>query len=661
MRFIFVFFVLLGPATAFPQKPVGILIQKINATHDISEKVELHLELSRYYQYHHPDSAIYFTRQGMELSKKLNYRLGEARLIGELGALNEKHDNLELARKYALEALAIFKELKHTEGIASQYNGLGIIEGKKGNYQAATKYFISALRLNEKAKNTPGIVQSYIKLGVVNERSGNLDKALNYYQRARELNENEPGALYTLLNNIGIVKAKKGDLKTALKYFEQGAALSDTQTFAPMHLNLAMNAGNALQELGQKDAALKKFNQVLIKTRLYKLPEIEARTLLNLSGLDSSHDLAYLTQALSLAKKIGNKELEAEIFQALSERHNQQGNYKEALEALTTHYRLKDSIYDLDKSREITSLEASYELDKSKERVKTLELSNKTRTAERNVGIIVIALILLTSGGLWFYLKKVQKLNSKLRELNSVKDKLFSIIGHDLRSPMSSIIQMIELMESGLLNKEETNEMLQALRNHSQVSLDTLDSLLLWGKGQLQGLKVRKSAFDSKAILQKNLAFFQRQADQKMITIIDEVPDSLHLFADKDHFDFVLRNLLSNAVKFSFPSGNIRISVDTDQKRGFAIFCIMDEGKGIGKALLGQLFHPMMDSGSGTAGEKGTGLGLMLCKEFLLASGGDIWVHSAEGKGSEFFFSLPLVATKTGQPVREVWETEITA
>ncbi|HEY0898184.1 MAG TPA: tetratricopeptide repeat protein, partial [Sphingobacteriaceae bacterium] len=197
MRLIFVFFVLLGPATAFSQNSAGFLIKKINATSEISEKVDLYLELSRHYQYHHPDSAIYFTRQGLELSKKQNYRLGEARLIGQLGTLNEKHDNLELARKYMLESLAIYKELKHTEGIASEYNGLGIIEGKKGNYRAATKYFISSLRLNEKAKNTPGIVQSYIKLGVVNERSGNLDKALDYYQKARALNENEPAALYT--------------------------------------------------------------------------------------------------------------------------------------------------------------------------------------------------------------------------------------------------------------------------------------------------------------------------------------------------------------------------------------------------------------------------------------------------------------------------------
>lgn len=653
MRFIFVFLVLLGPVAAIAQNsPPSVVekIKKINATQDLAQKVGLYLELGTQLQIQHPDSAIYYTRQGLDLARKAGYRLGEARLIGQLGSLNEKHDNLDLARKYALEALAIYKKLGHTEGIAAEYNGLGVIEGKSGNYQAATRYFVTALRLNEKVDNVQGIVQSYIKLGVVNERSGDLDKALDYYVKARELNGDQAPALYTLLNNIGIVEARKGNLDKALQYFEQGAALSDSAAYALLHLNLAMNAANALKELGQKERALARLRTILEKTRLYHLPEVEARTLINLSGIDAENSLEYLSAALAIASRTGHKDLSSEVYLAMSERHKEDGNYREALGALDQHYKLKDSIFNLTKSREILTLQASYELDKSKEKVQNLELANAKRTAERNGGIVVIALFLLLCGGLWYYVKKIQRLNLKLRDSNTVKDKLFSIIGHDLRGPMSSIIQMVDLMESGLLNEQESREMLQALRNHSQVSLDTLDSLLIWGKGQLQGLAVRKSAFDCKPLLQKNLAFLQRQAEQKMITVADETGHDLRLFADKDHVDFVLRNLISNALKFSYPSGRVMIRTHPGRKAGFVVFSVKDEGKGVRKELLDRLFHPIMDSGKGTAGEKGTGLGLMLCKEFLAANGGDIWVHSDEGRGAEFFFSVPAAAVRERSP-----------
>ncbi len=650
MRFILLLFVLSGHSGAFSLDHGMALPENIIDSTDVGKKVAYFIDLSRRFQYENPDSAIFFTRQGLDIARKAGDRLGEAMLMGQLGTLNEKHDNLTMAKKYMLESLAIYQELRHDAGVAAQYNGLGIIEGKSGNYQAATRYFITALQLNEKAKNTAGIVQSYIKLGVVNERSGDLDKALEYYLKARDLNGGDPAPLYTLLNNIGIVEAKKGNVRTALNYFQQGAALSDSNAYAPMHLNLAMNAANALKELGQPEKALGMFRSVLEKSRRYHLPEIEARTLINLSGIDKPNGTLYLKRALDIARRTGQKELSSEVYLAMSELHKSSGNYQEAISALDQHYKLKDSVFNLNKSREISTLQASYDLDKSKERVQNLELANAKRTAERNGGMVVIALILVLCGGLWYYLRKVQRLNLKLQESNSVKDKLFSIIGHDLRSPMGSIIQMVDLMESGLLNEQESREMLQALRNHSQVSLETLDSLLLWGKGQLQGLVVRKSGFESKPVIQKNVAFFQRQAEQKMITILDETPADLRLFADKDHIDFVLRNLISNALKFSFPSGRIRVCSDLNRFPGFAVFSVKDQGKGIRRELLSQLFHPIMDSGNGTAGEKGTGLGLMLCKEFLAANGGDIWVHSTEGQGAEFFFSVPIPAVRTRLP-----------
>lgn len=640
MRVIVLIFILSGHFTAFSQEKAALL-RKLEAAKADTGKVHLYLGVSRAYQYNEPDSAIHYARLGTRLSQKIHYRLGEAMLLGQLGAVNEKHDNLEAARKFFMEALTIYQQLNYTKGVASEYNGLGILSAKEGNYKKATSYFLKALKLCENAGHKEGIVQSYIKLGAVNERSGNFDKALEYYHRAKNLNGSSPGALYALLNNIGIVEAQKGKLREALEYFEKGAAMSDTSAHAGIHLNLSMNAANALKLLERKHEALTRFKAVVKKAEVYKLPEIQARTLINLSGLETHKALQHLEAALAIAKRIGQMQLQGEIYDALADYHKQAGNYKEALPALEAYYGIKDSLFSASKTRAIASMQASYELDKSKEQIKSLELSNQKRTAERNLVILGIASAMLACGGMWFYVQKVRRLNSRLAESNQVKDKLFSIIGHDLRSPLGSIIQMMDVVESGLLSEDETRVMVKDLKKHSEASLRTLDALLLWGKAQLQGVTVNKVSFESKPLILKTLAFFQRQIDQKLLVIIDQTPSGLSLFADRDHFDFVFRNLLANAIKFSYPSGRVRISVSTREKPGFAVFSIKDEGKGIDPIRLNQLFQPVIGSNDGTAGEKGTGLGLVLCKEFLEASGGGIWVQSKEGEGSVFYFSIP--------------------
>ncbi|HEY1025509.1 MAG TPA: tetratricopeptide repeat-containing sensor histidine kinase [Sphingobacteriaceae bacterium] len=645
MRIFILVLFLLKFSEAFAQAEKNSLLKKLRSARPDTAKVDLYLGLSRLYQESRPDSAIQYARLGLELSRGLNYRLGEAMLTSQLGTINEIHDNIDVARKFNLQALAFYKQLNHTKGIAAEYNGLGILEGKNGNFDAATRYFLKALKLNEKARYKQGIVQSYIKLGLVNELSGELDKALTYYLNARKLNGSDAPGLYYLLNNIGTVEARKGNLREALKHFEEGIAKSDSVAYGSIHVSLRMNAANALDQLGRKQEALVRYKAVLGKTRQYNLPEAEARVLLNLSGLERRKADQYLESALDIAGRIGNTKLEAEIYQEIADHHKQEKRFEKALAALETHHRLVDSILSKAKTREIASLQASYELDKSQEEVKTLELSNQKRTAERNVIIVGTICVLLGCLTLWLYLLKFRRLNQKLAKSNEVKDKLFSIIGHDLRSPVGGIVQMMEVMESGLLSEAETKEMLSGLRKHSEASLETLDSLLLWGKSQLQGISVRKTSFESKPLIQKNLAFFNRQAEQKLIVIKDQTPHGLTLYADRDHFDFVMRNLLSNAVKFSHPSGIIKVSVSTRQQPDLAIFSVSDEGKGIKEELAGQLFQPV-SSDDGTAGEKGTGLGLVLCKEFMQASGGDIWVESKEGNGSVFYFSLPYIEQK---------------
>lgn len=627
---------------AFTQ-PQNTLVSQLKTAKDDTGKVSILLKISRDLQYSNWDSAIYYSMAGIRLAKKLNYTLGEARHTAQLGTIHEKHDNLDVARRYLQSSLQKYRALNDTLGIACQLNSLGIVEGKKGKFNTATNYFITALRLFEKIGNRSGIIQCYIKLGVVNELNNKLDKALQYYLYAKKLNGSDAAGLYPLLNNIGVVEAKRGNLKKALRYFEEGSKMKDSVAFASAHVNLMINAANALHLMGQNGDALIRNKLALQKAKNYNLPEAQSRILLNLSKLENKNNLLYLDEALRISRKIGNKQLEAEILQAIGTYQKDRGSYKESLAAFEKYQELLDTLFNINKEKEIAGLQAAYELEKSNERIRNLELSNEKRTLERNAGIVTILCVLLALGGLWYYLHKVRMLNARLKESNTVKDKLFSTISHDLRTPLAGIVQMMNVLESGLLSRDETRELLQSLKQQSQASLETMNALLLWGKTQLQGINVCKTTFRCKPVVEQTVALFSNQTHQKSLSIRDQVPDELYLSGDIDHFHIIIRNLFSNAIKFSYPHGIISITVSTTSQPGYAVFAIRDQGKGMKEELHKKLFKPLACSDDGTEGEKGTGLGLILCKDFVEANGGKIWCESVPASGSVFYFSMPCI------------------
>ncbi len=648
MKQAFLGFFLLLYLPVFSQLRLQELFKNLQNAKEDSNKISDYRNLSNYYKTANFDSAQYFAEQGLKLSKALKYRKGELLMISQLSSVNQKHGNLDAARKYSLEALQGFREINDLKGIAASNNGLGVIEGKKGNFNIANAYFINALKIYEKIKDIRGVIQTYIKLGAVNEQNGNLDKALQYYTRARQLNSPTYSDIETevnIINNTGIIYARNGQMQKALQLFTEGIKKSDSPELAGMHVNLLTNAGNVYQSLGNISQARACHEKSLAKARAFHLPEEEARALLNLTSVlsvkESGKAVEYLKHALEIAKKIGQKRLLTEIYGTLAEKYQEQKDYKPALFALQEQHKLLDSLYSLDKEREIADLQSVYDLDKSKQHIQTLELLNQKSTFQRNAGIAAAMLVSLLLILLGLYLRKVRKLNKELYASNQVKDKLFSIIGHDLRGPIGTVVQLVDIVDQDDLEVVELKEMLSILKKHTEASLETLDNLLQWGKTQLQGIRVNNVVFKAEDIIDKNLKIITAGAARKLIKITKSIPADLKVFADSDHFDFVVRNLLSNAVKFTYPLGIIEIkAINNHSGSGFILFSVKDNGKGIKEKDIKRLFDSFSVTDHGTAGEKGTGIGLLLCKEFIQANGGKIWVESDEGKGSTFFFTL---------------------
>jgi signal transduction histidine kinase len=306
---------------------------------------------------------------------------------------------------------------------------------------------------------------------------------------------------------------------------------------------------------------------------------------------------------------------------------------------------LKDSMFSIEKSREIATLHATQELARQENEIRNLALKNETSTFQRNVMFAVAVVCVALIGIVWFYNARISRLNSKLirkqnqlKHSNNIKDKLFSILGHDLRAPLNQVIGLLNLLALKHRGQEES-PIIEKLGQHAKHTLDTLDNLLMWGQSQLKGIRVNQQTLRAKDHVEKSIFLIGDYAQQKNVQLVENIPPELDIHADASHFDFVIRNLVSNAIKFSHAGGTVSIQANASAGKK-VVFSVSDSGIGIPQNLQKKIFSAGNESARGTWNEKGTGIGLMLCREYIAENGGRLWLESKEGKGSTFYFSL---------------------
>jgi len=233
---------------------------------------------------------------------------------------------------------------------------------------------------------------------------------------------------------------------------------------------------------------------------------------------------------------------------------------------------------------------------------------------------------------------------NKLIELNAAKDKFFSVIAHDLRAPLSSIIGFSEHLMAVVKARdyEQTGKMADIIMQSSARAMDLLMNLMEWAQLQSGRMEFNPECIEMNPIINEAVLLLSGNATQKSITISNTLSPEIRVNADRAMVSTVLRNLISNGIKFTQPGGTITIKSAVKQQE--LIVSVTDTGVGISKKRIDKLFEINESySTSGTQNEKGTGLGLILCREFIEKNNGKIWVESKSERGSTFYFSLPLV------------------
>lgn len=325
------------------------------------------------------------------------------------------------------------------------------------------------------------------------------------------------------------------------------------------------------------------------------------------------------------------RRLGVEIPESIGENSFQLGS---VLECLLFSFALADRIKIANKEKRKAQLETIEALQKNEMMIREQNVLLESRVRERTAKIEEQK-------------EEIQQQNfvlhersEELQKVNASKDKLFAIIGHDLRSPINSLKSLMDLLLNQYISAEEFVSISQSLRNSVEYAHFTLNNVLEWARSQMQGEVINLTVCNLSKLVKENMNFLESVAKSKQMILKSYVNTDIEVFADENHLRTILRNLIANAIKFSYKNGEI--SINSTQSGEMQQIVVKDTGIGMTEEQIGKLFFTNTHfSTKGTAGEAGSGLGLVLVKDLVEKNGGKIWVESEKDKGSTFYFTLP--------------------
>lgn len=618
------------------------------------------------------------------LSNEINYPIGLIKSYNLMGIYYDNTEEYEKAIDSYQKALELSEKHHYPKGASSAVNNLGIIYEILGEYPKALNYYHQSLTLDNQQKDTLSKAKTLMQMGCLYEYMGDTTKALYHYEQSLGFSQavgNEMLISYNQLN-IGYLLLKKGDAISARGLFNEAMEVSKTKNRKEGILLSYLMIGIVDKEEKKYIRAIENFNAS--KEICKETGCVSYQRYANFHLADSYFRLGHLDKAFDLAKKTYNsndfidKSLQITTVQLLSEIKAAQGKFKEAYEYHKEFKELHDKSFNESNLRKISQLE--YE-NKLKQEKHILELEQQKQEAvfqsqrERQLlirnfilvllGLSIVLLISIFNNGrnrrkaneiLSQQKKELEEANQKLKaqktslekatnELeiaNQTKDKFFSIIAHDLRSPFSSIFGFSDLLLDSYkeFDEEEMELFLKKIKSGSESALMLLENLFSWASSNSGTIKFQPEVVPLKDVADSVVSIYETAANDKGVKLMQNISLTDEVYADLDMLRTILRNLVSNAIKFTNKGDQIEINFDSDQE--FSIIKVKDTGVGIETDKLESIFQLSSKvSTLGTSGEKGSGLGLVLCKEFAEKHQGKIEVKSEVGKGTEISVSFP--------------------
>jgi two-component system sensor histidine kinase/response regulator len=648
-----------------------------------STKVDLSLMLiDELYTVKDYDKALLYVNQTAKLSEKLNYTKGlaestyfRALIYTQRDDYFNAIDNYDKSRKYYLQ-------ISDTLGVAKVSNSIGLLEIQRGNYAVGLQNSLAAIDVFEKQNLVDELSSAYNNLAEAYFKTNQIDKAIDFNFKALDVGKriNDRNGIIASTKNIADLYALRKEHRKAIEYYENVLEMLNPTKDQNLRGEILPKLGSQYLEFKEYDKAAEFLVEGLKYNRKQDNQEgillaLNAIGNLNLQKRNVKLAEIQLNEAYDIAQKTDNKAALLENYKLHIALDSTRGYFQNAFYWQNKYYDLKEEIDQIDQpdfssDMDPVDLNQANSIEEEMNNFEEQNNSSEKKTWLNNPLVLYIALaataILLTLLLLYILKNKAyketlieqkEKLKQEqirseaileqthhLEEVNQVKDKLFSIVSHDLKDSISSIKAFLDLLKEDSISKEEFRELIPELSENANNASSLLFNLLNWSKSQMQNLEPNPELFNIQEVFHTKMALVEQKVEDKRIVLIDESQRDF-VYADKSMVEIVIQNLITNAVKFS-RTGDV-ITVSNQDVNGKALICVEDTGVGISEENIKKLFNANKNFTTvGTKNEKGTGLGLTIAKDLVELNNGRIWVESTENVGSKFFIELPKSAPK---------------
>lgn len=581
-----------------------------------------------------PDSALKIAETALLLAEKNNYPLGKGRSFLNIGHVYWSQSYYPVSLFYLNSALAYLPKNDSLD-LADCYRAIGRTYADLKNYKLALANLHRALHFAGSDAATRAEVyseQSYVYCALKNYHLAVADA-----MEALQLNKS-----LGYKRNIAILYGRLGAIYTNKKDYAAARAYDDTAYNMSIVMNNKRLRAKTLVEYALINNEFGKFDNAITYTR----------------------------KAIALAGGAGFADIRSEAYKALINSFEQKKDLKQALAYQRKYIVIQDSLITEGKLKSTQLIQNYFSLNSRLNRISLMELKDRDNKAKINAQqtlililvVSLIALVIILSATFYLYRHK-QMLGNKLQlqhkalldqkqlieaqsvnlqKVNDLKDRLLTVIGHDLSTPIVTLSNITELFGTNQLSTAEVRALMKDISSIVKGAELTLSNLLAWAGNQIKGRNISSSNVDIFLLGVEMEQTFTHALQVKNIEFINRAFPGQAVLADENHIKVVLRNLISNAIKFTAENGSVTLT--TVVENNGLVISVKDNGKGMTPEEIQKLFYINTHfSHSGTSGETGAGIGLLLCKELVELNGGKLRVTSKVGKGTAFYFNLPLI------------------
>lgn len=586
------------------------------------------------------------------LSDIYNFNKKKIKVIDLIGYIHFLQNKSQTAIEYEKKAVELVKQYGDTTKLSMYYTTIGSAYFDLDDYYQSLEYYLKAYKSAK--NNNLSIDHTLNNIGLIYLETKEYQKAKEYFSKSVNSSK-DSNSISTAFLNIGAIYQDQEIFDSSIVYYNKALnyCLSSNKRLLT---NIYNNLGETYLKVGKIDQGYNLLTAGIKIAEKYKFSILSSDLKINLSKFyisekNYSEAEKLLLSSLNILETIDSPSQLKKTYYGLYEIFFDKKQNDKALEYYQKYINIKDSIENKEIRSEISKLKNKHETEQ-----KDLELLKKNLELERKeaknilllfstiLTFIILSIILI----LYFYRKKSEKKikekNKILEETNTTKDKFFSIIAHDLKNPFTSILGATELLKEDFkdMNDKEIKEFLGVIHSSSKRSFQLLENLLNWSMSQTGTLNLHKEELHLKSLVDHSIHLFENLASEKSLKIENKVEDDIYIKADNATISTVFRNLINNAIKFTDENGKISIKDSVNSSKVF--ISVEDNGIGMTEKQINSLFAiEKNNSSEGTAGEKGTGLGLILCKEFIEKNDGKLVVESEYQKGTKFIISLEKI------------------